>query len=214
MHPPRLKSLVLLPLTAVAAGTLLALPVRSEEPPGRAPATAAPAPAAARPPAAALTRVFGVLRRERTAQDSLGTRTNGVPETDYHAAHLRRVLPAAPRGDGALPLAGDAFVAPGPGGRMCLLVIPPGFEGPGGTCASRRDAVTGGLTWAVSAGGGLSAVAGLVPDGVAEVALDAEGGRSSLPVAQNVYGAIVRGRPLEIRYREASGRVRRIPFGG
>jgi hypothetical protein len=209
-----LKSLLLLPVSAVAAGALLVLPAGSEEPPLRAAAPAAPPARPAPAPSRALTDVFGVLRRERTPADTLGSRTNGIPESDYHPAHLRRVLPAPPRGAGAMPLAGDAFVAPGPDDRMCVLVIPPGFEGPSGTCAPRRDAVTGGLTWAVNAGGGLSAVAGVVPDGVAEVILEAEGGRSSLPVAQNLYGAIVQGRPLEIRYREASGRARRIPFGG
>lgn len=161
-----------------------------------------------------LLRRFGVLGRTRRAAHGLGGRTEGIPTSAYYVEHMRVLAAASPVGTGAARRASEAFVAPGPRGRLCVLVIPPGFDGPGGTCVTRIEALTGGAVWAANAGGGRSEIVGLVPDGVGRVRLRSSGALAILPVVANSYSAQIRGAPREVSYRERSGHVRRIPFGG
>ena len=177
-------------------------------------------PRIAKPPAAtgavpaALAGAFGVLRRPRTPADDIGDPPDGVPPDQYIAQQTRRLPASPPAGGTAMPFASDAFIAPGPRGTACLLVIPLGADGPGGTCLAATEMLRGDAIWAVRAGGDLSEVIGLVPDGVRSVRFRHSGGTSVLPVRDNTYGALFPGRPLRISYRAPDGRGRSIPFGG
>lgn len=168
------------------------------------------APASAAAPAG-LGHAFAVLRRPRAATDTLGGRTNGLPTSQYHADRVRR-LPSTPPSGAARPRLSEGFVAPGPGGTLCLLAIPPGFEGPGGFCLPGREALRGDLVYAVGAGKGRVEVSGVVPDGVPAVTVRTRKGRvARLPVRDNGYGAILDAPPAEVRF-DLAGRTRRLPF--
>jgi len=217
MHISRRTSRVAVIVAVVGALVAGALVVLSAGAPQRLAPPAAAAPRAAHVSARAvapeLRRHFAVLHRTRNAADHLGRRTNGIPTADYYAEHLRALTSSSARGAHVTRRASDAFVAPGPGGTLCLLVIPPGFDGPGGTCVSRSEALTGGTVWAVNAGDGRSEIIGLVPNGVRRVRLRSTRAHVTLPVVANSYGALIAGLPRDVSYRETSGKVRRIRFG-
>ncbi len=102
--------------------------------------------------------------------------------------------------------AGNVWVIPG-NGFICLDV--------GGiSCNATEQAASRGMVmWTSARSGDQSIVHGLVPDAVEEVTLIAEDGTANtVPVCDNVYGALLAGGFKSVRFTGSSGTVVVGPF--
>jgi hypothetical protein len=183
---------------ATGSGSDIARPADSEPPPDQPTFTHGPR---ATSVPAGLSERFGILRRGRRAGDDLpaGTaaRMDAHPNWDYgENPHLARR---------ALDVHGGLFVVPGSGG-VCLEA----GEGAGGcntTESAERGEVLGTVTGrAYGYADGEYRVSGIAVDGVDEVVLHMEDGRSfDLPVTANVYTRDVKGEPATIEWDGPDG---------
>lgn len=149
---------------------------------------------------------LGILRRPRVASDALPAAEARLL-TDSPAA-ANGANPALSRRVKGLP-SGAAWLIPGNDGRICFLTQNPPAGG-GGTCqtgpemASGRVVLTGGSRRAP----GMTAVEGVVPDGVATVTINIVGGGSvTVPVHENVYMTTIRGGLQSVSFDGPNGEM-------
>jgi hypothetical protein len=129
---------------------------------------------------------FSAFGQTRSSSDSLGSASRGIYDTgvvpEEGLAIDKSQRAHAPRGR-------KAWIAPTNDG-LCLLVLPEGAVGVGGTCSSATSAVEGNALVTVAASANDVEVYGVVPDGVSSVDLILQDGSSrTLPVSDNTYSA-------------------------
>lgn len=107
---------------------------------------------------------------------------------------------------------GNVWVIPG-SGYICLALAesssPSSLDGGGVNCVATEVAVSEGtVTWTSIRSGDQDIVHGLVPDGVRELTLTAQNGVSkTVPVHDNVYGALLDGHFASYRFTGPRGTV-------
>jgi hypothetical protein len=149
---------------------------------------------------------LAILRRPRVASDAL-------PAADVH---VFTASPAAGSGPNvALSRSaegltgGSAWLIPG-NGMICFIFNSPPVGG-GATCQPNARITTGRfpvLTSGSMNAPGMTALAGVVPDGVAQVTLNtADDPPRTVPVHENVYLATVRGHLTSVMYQGPNGQV-------
>lgn len=153
----------------------------------------------------ALTKEFSAFQRSNAGDaaapirsDSFAARQQGL---DLSKA---RQLPSTP--DGV-----RAWLVPSADG-LCIFVSTPGSIAPGGGCTPLEDAVAGNLTFVTALKGGVTIVAGVVPDGASNVSMGlADGSVKQLVIRDNAYVDSESQATKEIIFRESSGALQRIP---
>jgi hypothetical protein len=192
--------LVALALLIVGAGAA-AIATRGRQGPGPVPPR--PGGALALTPDPADTAAFAILRRPQTAADQVPLELPiGLSGASGANLGLSR---RAPRAGEA-----EAWVVPGRG-SMCLISTWPASGGGGASCQPNAAAIAGRLE--VSSGSrrarGTDFIAGLVPDGVSEIAVHLAGGRTRMAaVRENVYLVAVSGTPESVTFTGPHGVVR------
>lgn len=172
---------------------------------------------------------LGILRRARTPTDTL------LPWDAYAATHSpmaangvnpllsRRAIGVSEGGAWLIPGKGMICLesANAAGIRQALQTMPAGASAPRETahvrgalgntaCATNAEANRGFSAGTAGSAGapGLTATAGIVPDGVESVTVTLSGGGEvKLPVHENVYMGEVRGWPASVSFLGSHGRV-------
>jgi hypothetical protein len=150
---------------------------------------------------------LGILRRPRVPSDALSAAQ--ISDWTNTPAAANGPNPALSRQAQGLT-DGSAWVIPGDG-MICFEYLAAAGALGGGTC--QPDASIADGKWPVETSGGqaapgVTAVAGLVPDGVAQVALTlSSGATQAVAVHENVYLATVHGGVASVSYTGPNGPV-------
>jgi hypothetical protein len=149
-----------------------------------------------------------VLGRAQTAADRLGDHDQGALSGHFYADQTHLGAKPAPRSGTARAADSDIYVAGGLGDTVCVLILPPGADGPTGECLAPRLAEAGRLVMTLEHGGGEEVeIAGVMPDGVDRVTVTlASGARVELPVQDNLYSALMPG-PTATTSFDVAGRT-------
>jgi|HubBroStandDraft_6_1064221.scaffolds.fasta_scaffold325411_2 hypothetical protein len=148
---------------------------------------------------------LAILRRPRVASDALSAQQ--VSELTNSPTAANGPNPALSREAQGLT-GGSAWVIPGDG--MICFEYDATAAGGGGTCQPNASITNN--DWPVMTGGsgsgGMTSVAGLVPDGVSQVALKlGDGSTETVAVHENVYLATVNGGVASVTYTGPNGTV-------
>ncbi len=150
---------------------------------------------------------LGILRRPRVASDALSAQQ--ISELTNSPTAANGPNPALSRQAQGLT-DGSAWVIPGDGMICFEYDATPVGGGGGGTC--QPDTAITNSDWPVMTGGSgpgsPTSVAGLVPDGVSQVALKlGDGSTMTVAVHENVYLATVHGGVASVTYTGPNGTV-------
>jgi|GEM_PF-3175296 hypothetical protein len=180
--PARRRPRWLLGMLALLIAGAAAAAIATKGRPSPGPVPPKPGATLAIEPEPAQLAAFAILRRPRVAGDEI---PEGMPLALSGASGANLGLARRAQGsDGA-----QAWVVPGRG-SMCLISAWPERKGGGGACGLDSSALAGRL--AVASGSAQAPsrdfLAGLVPDGVARVAVNLPGGHTiTAHVRENVY---------------------------
>ena len=149
---------------------------------------------------------LAILRRPRVPSDALSAQQ--ISELTDSPTAANGPNPALSRQAQGLT-GGSAWVIPGDG-MLCFEYDATAVGGGGGTC--QPDASISNGDWPVMTGGSgpgsMTSVAGLVPDGVSQVALKlSDGSTMTVAVHENVYLATVHGGVASVTYTGPNGSV-------
>lgn len=164
---------------------------------------------------------FGILRRPRTAADDIDPTQLAYLKSDPQSEGLTGANFAQARRVEGLKT-GSAWVVPG-NGWVCVYssstadgsLSVTGLGG--GMCVPDTHAITGTEVGAGTraARPGVEFITGLVPDGVNEVTLHwASGDTQTVPVAENIYNALVRQGVKSVSFTGPNGPVNASLNGG
>jgi hypothetical protein len=158
-------------------------------------------------PSAALVRALPVFGTPRTPADGLNGRDRGGMAAAFFADQTHLIAKAPPvRGRGQASDT-DVFLAGGSNDDVCVLLLPPGADGPGGACSS-LDAIDSGRTVVTLERGDAVAIAGLVRAGVPTVTVTmVDGTTTTLPVIANAYSALLPGPTATLSFDGPDGTV-------
>ena len=193
------KFTVPLAICVVAVGATTAFALKSDPLTSKArggPTATVPAP---------VVEHFGAFGQPRTAEDELGSASRGITESrvvpEEGVAIDKSQRAAAPSGT-------KAWIAPSDDG-LCLLVLPEGAIGVGGTCSTAEAAVEGNTLVTMAASPNDVTVYGVVPDEVSSVDLVLRDGSSkTVPVEGNTYGATADQPTVAVEFETQDGRRR------
>lgn len=204
-HPRRRRAMPRSRITAaVAACVAMLIAGAAVAATTLAPSSTPPEPGAPRAiaPDASIMAAFGILRRAPTAGDAIPRRSL-ISFSGASGAN-----PALARRASGFT-GSQGWVVPGRK-QVCIVAESLSAHLGGGACTSDGDAIAGELLIeAMSAGAdGKELVAGLVPDGISEVRIEASDGDSTAPVHENMYIAEIAGSLSAVTFDGAKGTVR------